>query len=46
VTVSQSRTAQDAAQQMIENDIEQIPMLSGDDLVGLVQDINLLKALY
>jgi IMP dehydrogenase len=46
VTVSQRRTAQDAAQQMIENDIEQIPMVSGDQLVGLVQDINLLKALY
>jgi len=29
---------------MIENDIEQIPMMSGDELVGIVQDIHLLEA--
>jgi len=46
VTVSQTRTARDAAQHMIEHDIEQIPMVSGDQLVGLVQDVNLLEALY
>jgi CBS domain-containing protein len=45
VTVSRSRTAQDAAQMMISNDIEQIPLVSGDELVGVVRDINLLEAL-
>ena len=45
ITVSPRRTAQDAAQEMIDNDIEQIPMVSGDSLTGIVQDIDLLKAL-
>jgi len=44
LTVSTSRTAQDAAQMMIDNDIEQIPMVSGDQLVGIVQDMDLLEA--
>ena len=30
---------------MISNDIEQIPLVSGDELVGVVRDINLLEAL-
>ena len=46
VTVSKRRTARDTAQLMIDNDIEQIPMVSGDTLTGIVQDIDLLKALY
>jgi len=45
VTVSSQRTAQDAAQLMIEHDIEQIPLVSGDELVGIVQDMHLLEAL-
>lgn len=45
-TVSTRRTAQDAAQLMIDADIEQIPLISGDDLTGIVQDVDLLKALY
>ena len=45
VTVSRTRTAKDAAQMMISNDIEQIPLVSGDELVGMVRDINLLEAL-
>jgi CBS domain-containing protein len=45
VTVPKSRTARDAAQLMLSNDIEQIPLLSGDDLVGIVRDIDLLRAL-
>jgi CBS domain-containing protein len=45
VTVSRTRTAKDAAQMMISNDIEQIPLVSGDELVGVVRDINLLEAL-
>jgi IMP dehydrogenase len=45
LTLSQRRTVRDAAQAMIEEDIEQIPVLSGDELVGIVQDMNLLEAL-
>ncbi|WP_299266528.1 CBS domain-containing protein [Halorientalis sp.] len=46
VTVSKHRTARDAAQLMIDNDIEQIPLVSGDTLVGVAQDVDLLRALY
>ncbi|KAB1197661.1 MULTISPECIES: CBS domain-containing protein [Haloferax] len=45
-TVSTSVNAKDAAQMMIREDIEQIPMVTGDELVGIVRDINLLEALY
>ena len=45
LTVSKRETAQDAAQLMIEHDIEQIPLVSGDDLVGIVRDIDLLEGL-
>ena len=45
LTLSQRRTVRDAAQAMIEEDIEQIPVLSGDELVGIVQDMDLLEAL-
>jgi CBS domain-containing protein len=45
VTVSRSKTARDAAQLMISNDIEQIPLVSGDELVGVVRDVDLLEAL-
>ncbi|WP_440766426.1 CBS domain-containing protein [Natronorubrum sp. DTA7] len=46
VTVSAQASVQDAAQQMISNDIEQIPMLTGEQLVGIVCDVDLLEALY
>lgn len=46
VTVSKRRTAREVAQLMIDNDIEQIPMMSGDALSGIVEDMDLLKALY
>ena len=46
VTIGRRRTAQDAAQLMIRHDIEQIPMVSGDSLVGIVRDVNLIEALY
>jgi CBS domain-containing protein len=29
---------------MITNDIEQIPLVSGDELVGIVRDVDLLEA--
>ena len=45
VTVNKRRTAQEAAQLMIEHDIEQIPLLSGDELTGVVRDIDLLRGL-
>lgn len=46
VTVSKQKTAQEAAQEMITHDIEQIPMITGDQLVGIVCDMDLLEALY
>jgi len=45
LTVSKRETARDTAQLMIENDVEQIPLVSGDDLVGIVRDIDLLEGL-
>jgi IMP dehydrogenase len=44
VTVGKRRTVQEAARLMIEHDIEQIPMVSGDELVGIVRDMDLLRA--
>lgn len=44
ITVSRKRTAQETAKLMITNDIEQIPVVSGGDLVGVVRDVNLLEA--
>ncbi|MEF8779949.1 MAG: CBS domain-containing protein [Haloferacaceae archaeon] len=45
VTVSKRRTAREAAQEMITNDIEQIPLVSGGELAGIVRDVDLLEAL-
>jgi len=44
VTVSGTRPVTEAAQLMIEHDIEQIPVVSGGDLTGIVQDMDLLEA--
>jgi CBS domain-containing protein len=44
VTASQQRTAQEVAQQMIEHDIEQVPVVAGDDLIGIARDMDLLAA--
>ncbi|MDG5818000.1 CBS domain-containing protein [Natronococcus sp. A-GB7] len=46
VTVSAQTSIQDAAQKMISNDIEQLPMVTGEQLVGVVRDVDLLEALY
>lgn len=46
VTVSKSKSVKEAAQQMITHDIEQIPLVIGDQLVGVVRDMDLLEALY
>ncbi|USZ66789.1 CBS domain-containing protein [Halorussus salilacus] len=45
VTVSRTKTAKEAARMMLRHDIEQIPLVSGDQLTGIVRDINLLEAL-
>ncbi len=45
VSISERKTVQEAAQTMISNDIEQIPVVSGDELVGIVRDVSLLEAL-
>lgn len=45
VTVSKRRTATETAQLMIEHDIEQIPLVSGDELTGIVRDVDLLEGL-
>ena len=44
VTVSARRSVQEVAQSMITNDIEQVPLLEGGDLVGIVRDVDLLSA--
>jgi CBS domain-containing protein len=44
VTVTRKRTAQDAAQLMISNDIEQLPLMTADDMVGILRDVDLLAA--
>jgi CBS domain-containing protein len=46
VTVSTSKTIQAVAQLMIQHDVEQVPMVSGDRLVGIVRDMDVLEALY
>ncbi|GAB6879606.1 CBS domain-containing protein [Halorubrum gandharaense] len=45
VTVTGTRTAEEVAQEMISNDVEQIPLVSGADLVGIVRDVDLLEGL-
>lgn len=44
VTVSKRKSAVEAAQLMISNDIEQIPVVGGADLVGVLRDVHLLEA--
>jgi len=45
VTVSQRKPAEDVARLMLGNDIEQVPLVSGDQLVGIVRDVDLLEAI-
>ena len=45
VTVMGKRTAQDAAQSMISNDLEQLPLVRAEALAGIVRDVDLLGAL-
>ncbi|WP_265109498.1 CBS domain-containing protein [Halosolutus halophilus] len=46
VTVSGGASIRETAQRMINNDIEQIPMVTGEQLVGIARDVDLLEALY
>ena len=45
VTVSRTRSVTEAAQEMISNDIEQLPLVTGGDLSGIVRDVDVLAAL-
>ena len=45
VTVGRRRTAKETAQEMLRHDVEQIPLVSGDELVGVVRDVDLLEGL-
>jgi CBS domain-containing protein len=45
VTVSKRKSVVEVAQAMITEDIEQIPLVAGDQLVGIVRDVDLLGAL-
>ncbi len=45
VSVSRKRPVKEVAQLLIEHDIEQIPLVSGGSLAGIVQDMDLLEAI-
>ncbi|WP_336023982.1 CBS domain-containing protein [Halobellus salinisoli] len=45
VTVSTRKSVVEVAQALITEDIEQIPLVSGDELIGIVRDVDLLEAL-
>jgi len=45
VTVNGSRSVTETAQELLEHDVEQIPMMQGSNLAGIVQDIHLLEAM-
>ncbi|MFB6268651.1 MAG: CBS domain-containing protein [Halobacterium sp.] len=45
VTVTKRRTAREVAQTMLTHDIEQVPLVSGDSLVGIVRDVDLISGL-
>jgi CBS domain-containing protein len=46
VTIGKRKTVQKAAQLMIQHDIEQVPMVSAENLSGMVRDVDVLGALY
>ena len=46
ISVTKDRTVVEVAQLMINHDVEQIPLVTGEDLVGIVRDVDLLRALY
>jgi CBS domain-containing protein len=42
--VPRTKPAVEVAQTMLTEDIEQVPLVAGDDLVGIVRDIDLVEA--
>jgi CBS domain-containing protein len=46
VTISEHKSVQEAAQEMITHDIEQVPVVSGGNLVGVIRDVDVLEGLY
>lgn len=44
VTVARSQTVTEAAQTLLSNDVEQVPLVVGDSLAGIVTDMDLLAA--
>ncbi|ESP89537.1 CBS domain-containing protein [Candidatus Halobonum tyrrellensis] len=45
VTVSKTRSVTEVAQEMISNDIEQVPLVTGGDVAGIVRDVHVVAAL-
>lgn len=45
-TTSRRTTVEAAARSMLKHDIEQLPLVSGDELVGIVRDMDLLRAIH
>jgi CBS domain-containing protein len=43
VTVSGRKTAQEVARLLLSNDIEQVPLIDGGSLAGIVRDVDLLR---
>jgi len=43
VTVSGRKTAKDVAKLLLSNDVEQVPLIDGGSLAGIVRDVDLLK---
>ncbi len=45
-TTTKNTTVSKVAQVMLQRDIEQLPLLTGDDLTGIVRDMDLLRAIH
>jgi len=43
VTVSGRKTAREVARLLLSNDIEQVPLIDGGTLAGIVRDVDLLR---
>ena len=43
VTVSGRKTAKEVAKLLLSNDIEQVPLIDGGALAGVVRDVDLLR---
>ncbi len=45
ITVTETLTAEKVARELITNDVEQVPLVRGADLVGIVRDVDLLEGI-